>query len=493
MAEKKTFSLAEAMRDTIGSASTANMGVSNLDTEGREQIEYIPRTCLVADEKNFYSLDGIDDLASSIELIGLQQPLRVRPIEGEEGLYRIVSGHRRRAALDKLALDGSKAFESVPCIVERDAVSPAMQELRLIYANSDTRRMSDADLARQAERVTELLYQLKEEGIEFPGRMRDHVAEACKVSKTKLATLKVIRENLPEQYRAEWESGKMSTDAAYKLAKAPEALQARICKAFKTAPNARAVDHLLEIHKTRRKGCLWEPTLKCPDGKNCPHGDAFLRHDADCYYGAQCGGKTCCLKCDRATRGWSPCSSACAKAKAARTEQNAKDKAEREARDAKDQKKYQKAVSKIFLRLIPLIDAAGLSYEDTIPVQHTAYKVETVLKYAAGDFGGKHLYSGDGYDYKYAQGETLIKLARKLNCSTDFILGLTDDPTPPGAVSKSDTAAQSDDITIGKCVTGCNPNGNCGAAACCSQPVGCCIACSSPCNMSCGYLPEVVR
>ena len=157
MADKK-FSLADAMRGAIGSASATAMGVPDSGTDGREQIEYLPRTSLVADEKNFYSLDGIDELAASIELIGIQQPLRVRPIEGEDGLYRIVSGHRRRAALDRLALDGNRDFERVPCIVERDAASPAMQELKLIYANSDTRRMSDADLAQQAERVTELLY-----------------------------------------------------------------------------------------------------------------------------------------------------------------------------------------------------------------------------------------------------------------------------------------------------------------------------------------------
>ena len=430
MAEKKkAFSLAEAMRDTIDSVSTTNMSVSNLDTGKREQIEYIPRTALVADDKNFYSLDGIDELAASIELIGVQQPLRVRPIEGEDGLYRIVSGHRRRAALDKLALDGNRDFESVPCIVERDSVSPAMQELRLIYANSDTRRMKDADLAKQAERVTELLYQLKEEGVEFPGRMRDHVAEACKTSKTKLATLKVIREKLPEQYRKEWENGSMPTDAAYKLAKAPEALQARICKAFKKAPNARAVDVLLDVHENRRKGCLWEPTFNCPDGKPCSHGDAFMRHDATCWYGEQCGGKKCCLKCDRAKQDHYGCSSLCSKAQAARAERKAEEKAEADAKQEKEQKKARNAASKIFSRLIPLIDAAGLSDNDTIPVRYTAYKVDTVRKFAVGEFDGKHIY-GSEFDYKYARGEEIIKLAKLLHCSTDFILGLTDDPTP---------------------------------------------------------------
>lgn len=77
-----------------------------------------------------------------------------------------------------------------------EGVSPAMAELRLIYANADTRQLSSADIVKQAERVETLLYQLKEEGVAFPGRMRDHVAQACKISKSKLARLKVIQENL---------------------------------------------------------------------------------------------------------------------------------------------------------------------------------------------------------------------------------------------------------------------------------------------------------
>lgn len=227
MSDKK-FSLADAMRGAIGSSSATAMGGPNLGTEGREQIEYLPRTALVADEKNFYSLDGIDELAASIELIGVQQPLRVRPIEGEDGLYRIVSGHRRRAALDKLALEGSRDYEQVPCIVERDSVSPAMQELRLIYANADTRKISDADLAKQAERVTELLYQLKEEGMEFPGRMRDHVAEACHISKTKLGVIQAARRNLIPELREAWESGEISTSQATALYQAAPDVQRQV-------------------------------------------------------------------------------------------------------------------------------------------------------------------------------------------------------------------------------------------------------------------------
>ena len=94
------------------------------------------------------------------------------------------------------------------------------------WAQTNTRRMSSADISKQAERVEALLYQLKEEGVEFPGRMRDHVAEACKVSKSKLSRLKVIREKLaPDIYAGYYERGKLPEDTAYTLAKLPVGVQ----------------------------------------------------------------------------------------------------------------------------------------------------------------------------------------------------------------------------------------------------------------------------
>ena len=144
----------------------AKAAVSNSDT-GREQIEYIDLERIDPDPNNFYSLEGLEELAANIQLCGLQQPIRVRP--GADGHVVVVSGHRRRAALELLAKEDPR-WQSVPCIRERGEDSEALQELKLIYANSDTRKLTSPELSRQAQRVEELLYQLKEEGYDFPGR-----------------------------------------------------------------------------------------------------------------------------------------------------------------------------------------------------------------------------------------------------------------------------------------------------------------------------------
>ena len=169
----------------------------------REQIEYIRLDLLDEDPNNFYQLSEIPELAANIQLCGLQQPIRVRATSS--GRYQIVSGHRRRAAVALLAEEEPQKWEEVACIIEQDSASEALQQLRLIYANASTRKMSAAELSRQAEEVEKLFYQLKEEGYEFPGRMRDHVAQAVNASKSKLARLKVIRENLDESWVDDFE------------------------------------------------------------------------------------------------------------------------------------------------------------------------------------------------------------------------------------------------------------------------------------------------
>lgn len=217
---KSGFNLGDYLKDSA---------VSNSNT-AQEQIEYIPLEDIDPDPDNFYSLEGLDELAGNIELVGLQQPLRVRPGPGDH--VTVVSGHRRRAACLLIRDGGSRMFDGgVPCIVERGDVSREMQELRLIYANSATRVMTSAELSKQAERVEELLYKLKEQGVEFPGRMRDHVAQAVNTSKSKLARLHAIRANLKPSLLAEFDAGRINEAVAYRISQEDAPVQAELAKA----------------------------------------------------------------------------------------------------------------------------------------------------------------------------------------------------------------------------------------------------------------------
>lgn len=210
------FNLADAL---------AAAGV-NLDTGRPMEIERVSIDLIVPDEKNFYELSELEALAASIATVGLQQPLLVRPMQGDESQVIITSGHRRHAALKMLIeQDGREDLRDVPCIIAPADENPHLTQLKLIMANSTARKLSSADQAKQAEQIEELLYQLKEDGMEFPGRMRDHVAEACRISTGKLARLRVIQKKLIPPLREEWERGELTDEKAHNLANASEDIQ----------------------------------------------------------------------------------------------------------------------------------------------------------------------------------------------------------------------------------------------------------------------------
>lgn len=429
-----------AKKNSIGDVLAATLGgnVSDSDTAGREQIEYIDIPGLYADDANFYSMDGIEELAANIELIGLQQPLRVRlrhPAQGPQSGYLVVSGHRRLAALQKLVDDGHTELWRVPCIVERDDVSPAMQELKLIYANSSTRTMSSADLAKQAERVTELLYRLKEEGFEFPGRMRDHVAEACKVSTTRIATLKVIREKLIPEWAKQWEDGKLNESAAYTLAKLPEEHQRIIADAFLNHPKPfyywqeypfrKYGESLAEAEKVSCSSC---------GGAACAQFE--LRSKAimsrNSYSYNNCA--RCCDECGELAK----CKYACplladkiAKLKAKAKEERNQEK-EKAAAIVASQIELN---AKLWKRAAEIRKAAGLSELDFMRLTDQYAWEWAVDDFSEMERGEKKLTGNSETPFEYVLSSegaaTLVAMADKLGVSLDYLLCRTDDPTPP--------------------------------------------------------------
>lgn len=416
----------------LGDFAKTLRNVPDSGTSGPERIEYIPLSDLHEDERNFYALTGIDELAANIQLCGLMDPLRVR--KTEDG-YTIVSGHRRFAALRLLAAEDEK-FSSAACIIEAGDTPTALQELRLIYANSDTRKMSPADIGKQAERVEALLYELKEQGMEFPGRMRDHVAEACRVSRSKLARLKKISNNLAPCYKSLWDAGHLPEDTADALSSLPEDVQERIKRVCpKKLPSAYNIRRMHDKMERGKDYCA--ATFACPDGAACTHLDKFFRHDLNCGGNWDtCDGHKCCVKC---TRGGAKdpnggncynaaCTEMCARAKAIYEEAKAKAKAKTDQEHAKA---HNKAVSKAMAdaqRLVRAADAAGLSDKDTVPNGYNgSIKIGTLRRIMQSEIpkGMSDYQLNEFIPYRT---ETLRKMAETLHCSADYLLGLVDEP-----------------------------------------------------------------
>lgn len=208
---KKGFDLAALARESMSGL------VSNLDTI--ETVEEIPCERIDANTANFYAMSDLEELAASIVLTGLLHPIIVKA--GEDGRYTILDGERRFRALGILGRD------TVPAIV-RKPVNAILEELMLIEANRTQRKLSDADLSRQAERYTELLRQLRDSGVEIPGRLRDRVAEAMQVSAAKLGRLQAIRENASPAVLTAFDAGEINESVAYELQRLEPELQDEI-------------------------------------------------------------------------------------------------------------------------------------------------------------------------------------------------------------------------------------------------------------------------
>ena len=206
-------------------AELRKAGGPTVDT--REQIEYIPIERIDPDPENFYSLDGLDELAGNIELVGLQQPLRVR--DGERGRVTIVSGHRRRAAIMLIRDGGSDMFKAgVPCIREKAAELPEMQELKLIFGNAQTRVMSAPEMSRQAVKTRDLLARLRDQGYAFPGRTRELVASVLQTSDSRVGRLTAIREKLVPELLKYFDSDRLGETVAYRLSQEDRPTQLKL-------------------------------------------------------------------------------------------------------------------------------------------------------------------------------------------------------------------------------------------------------------------------
>lgn len=191
----------------------------------------VPIELLKPSDKNIYGIRGIEELAASIESMGLMHDLLVKPADAQ-GRYEIISGERRyRACLLLHEADAAK-FATVPCKVA-EPESEALSELRLIYANATTRELTDYEKTYQAGRIKELLKQLRSEGYNFQGRMRDVVADILNVSQSQMARMESINERLDKRLKTVFASGGIGISTAYDASTLPKPEQTKALGAFR--------------------------------------------------------------------------------------------------------------------------------------------------------------------------------------------------------------------------------------------------------------------
>lgn len=361
---------------------------------------------------NFYPRPDngkLAELMESIQANGLLEPPTVVP--AENGKYRLISGHSRMNAVRLLAAYKDDAvaerFQRVLCRV-LPSMTPEQEECAVIEANRQ-RVKSSALLAEEAERLTKIYIKRREAGEDLPGRIRDRVAEAMQVNKTKLANLSAIKRGLkvPGIVR-KWEAGDIPEAAALEIARMDDETQYRLLDWI--------IDHCRtwSINNVREFRTCWTCCKhKCPDtGGFCPNSSRMY---AERYRNGEWRCAGCCREClSKKT-----CSSACRFVVEERFAGGiAPPPQKTPTNPAVGDPRLKNMTPKFCERVKALREATGLTKKE--------------FAESIGEYPGTY---SAWENNSLAGAGSLPKLALALGTTMDYLCGLTDDPSPTKAVS----------------------------------------------------------
>lgn len=184
---------------------------------------------LIPSKGNFYSVEDVQDLKQSIELLGVLQPLLVTD-EEEDGKRRIIAGHRRRLAVMQLVDEGKERFRRVPILIKlkKNAI---IDRLALIMANR-FREKTDWERMTEALETEKLVLELKD-SMNIPGRTRDLLAEIIETSPAQLGRYKAIYNNIIPELMAEFKANRIVVSVIYEVSGLPEDYQKQAAEVFR--------------------------------------------------------------------------------------------------------------------------------------------------------------------------------------------------------------------------------------------------------------------
>lgn len=184
---------------------------------------------LIPSKGNFYSVEDVQDLKQSIELLGVLQPLLVTE-EEENGKRRIIAGHRRRLAVMQLVDEGKERFRRVPILI-KPKKNAIIDRLALIMANR-FREKTDWERMTEALETEKLVLELKD-SMNIPGRTRDLLAEIIETSPAQLGRYKAIYNNIIAELMAEFKANRIVVSVIYEASGLPEDYQQQAAEIFR--------------------------------------------------------------------------------------------------------------------------------------------------------------------------------------------------------------------------------------------------------------------
>lgn len=231
-------------------------GATRAAVEGVDNYEAITLNLdeIKVTKHNRYSMDDLEELATSILMDGLQEPLIIGRVNGE---YLLSGGHRRREALVILQNEGhTEITQNIPCRFKD--MTETQFRLSLLIGNTFNRKMTDYDLMNQAADWKEVLTQARKEKLlvlEEGKRVRDYVAAVLGEKPTKIAQLEAINNNATEEVKEQFEKGNMKITSAYETSRLSEDAQKEVAAAVEAGADIKSeeIKQMSEEKKKKRK------------------------------------------------------------------------------------------------------------------------------------------------------------------------------------------------------------------------------------------------
>lgn len=192
---------------------------------------------MYSNDKNFYSMQDIEELAGKILAVGLLENMVVTYDPCDDGEYRIIAGERRWRALNLLVGRGYEEFEIATCQI-KSPMEEHEERVQIIIANA-YRSKTVMDVLEEEKQLKQSLRYMKENNLKLQGydlnsgRLRDVIADIMNTTTTRIAQIESINKRLIPEFTKELQEGRLTFSAAYELSGMDEGKQQEMLQKFK--------------------------------------------------------------------------------------------------------------------------------------------------------------------------------------------------------------------------------------------------------------------
>lgn len=266
-------------------------------------------------DMNFYSVEQIEELAGDILMYGLKQNLELVYAPCDKGEYRIVAGERRWEALKYLVSKGYKEFELATSKLTTPQDNDE-EQVEIIIANA-YRTKTTSDMIEEETRLKTSLERMKAAGKKIKGydlqsgRLRDVISSMLHVSKTKIAQIEAVNNNLIPEWKEELKGERLTFSAAYELSGMTADEQREALGKFtetgelthkdvKDMKAEKAAGQQVSESDTETEIGMNPPEVRAGDDYETPHPEGITSICYSCTEYKTCNVKTgTCTSCDQ--------------------------------------------------------------------------------------------------------------------------------------------------------------------------------------------------